>query len=53
MGGFTLMTLFLASEIGGSAPTQILQQDHLPLPDVQSPSGQAAIHRAVNKLMNG
>jgi LCP family protein required for cell wall assembly len=53
MGGVTLMTLFLASEIGGSAPTQILQQDHLPLPDAQSPSGQAAIHRAVNKLMNG
>jgi LCP family protein required for cell wall assembly len=53
MGGVTLMTLFLASEIGGSAPTQILQQDHLPLPAAQSPSGQAAIHRAVNKLMNG
>ncbi|MFZ0041196.1 MAG: LCP family protein [Solirubrobacteraceae bacterium] len=53
MGGFTLMSLFIASEIGGSAPTDILQQDHLPLPDVESPSGQAAIHRAVHKLMNG
>ncbi len=53
MGGFTLMTLFIASEIGGSAPTQILQQDHLPLADVESPGGQAAIHQAVGKLMNG
>jgi LCP family protein required for cell wall assembly len=53
MGGFTLLTLFAGAEMGGSAPTQILQQNHLPLPDVQSPSGQAAIHRAVNRLMNG
>ncbi|MFL5861981.1 MAG: LCP family protein [Solirubrobacteraceae bacterium] len=53
MGGFTLMTLFAAAEFGGSAPTQILQHDHLPLPDVQSPEGQAAIHTAVSKLMNG
>jgi LCP family protein required for cell wall assembly len=53
MGGLTLMTLFAAAETGGSAPTQILQQNHLPLPDVQSSSGQAAIRRAVSKLMNG
>jgi LCP family protein required for cell wall assembly len=53
MGGFTLMTLFVAAEIGGSAPTQILQDHHLPLPDVQSRAGQAAIRRAVDKLMNG
>jgi LCP family protein required for cell wall assembly len=53
MGGFTLMTLFVAAEIGGSAPTDILQDHHLPLPDVQSPSGQEAIRRAVDKLMNG
>ena len=53
MGGFTLMTLFVATEIGGSAPTQILGQNHLPLADVQSASGQAAIHRAIHKLMNG
>jgi LCP family protein required for cell wall assembly len=53
MGGFTLLTLFGAAEIGGSAPTQILQDNHLPLPDVQSAAGQAAIHRAVNRLMNG
>jgi hypothetical protein len=53
MGGLTLMTLFAAAEIGGSAPAAILQDHHLPLPDVTSASGQAAIHRAVNKLMNG
>jgi LCP family protein required for cell wall assembly len=53
MGGLTLMTLFVAAEIGGSAPSQILQDHHLPLPDVQSAEGQAAIHRAVSKLMNG
>jgi hypothetical protein len=47
------MTLFAAAELGGSAPTDILQQNHLPLPDVQSASGQAAIHRAVSRLMNG
>ncbi len=40
MGGPTLMTLFAAAELGGSAPTDILQQNHLPLPDVQSASGQ-------------
>jgi LCP family protein required for cell wall assembly len=53
MGGFTLMTLFAAAEFGGSAPAQILGVNHLPLPDTQSASGQAAIHRAVNKLLNG
>jgi LCP family protein required for cell wall assembly len=53
MGGLTLMTLFVAAEIGGSAPTQILQDHHLPLPDVQSQAGQAAIRKAVDKLMNG
>jgi LCP family protein required for cell wall assembly len=53
MGGFTLMTLFVAAEIGGSAPTDILQDHHLPLPDVQSSAGQAAIRRAVDRLMTG
>jgi LCP family protein required for cell wall assembly len=53
MGGPTLMTLFAAAEAGGSAPTQILGIKHLPLPDAQSASGQAAIHKAVSKLMNG
>jgi len=53
MGGFTLLTLFAAAELGGSAPTQILQQNHLPLPDPSSPSVQAAVRRAVAKLING
>jgi len=53
MGGPTLMTLFAAAELGGSAPTEILGVNHLPLPDVQSASGQAAIRRAVSRLMNG
>ena len=53
MGGFTLLTLFAAAEMGGSAPTQILGQNNLPLPDVQSASGQAAIHSAINTLLNG
>jgi LCP family protein required for cell wall assembly len=53
MGGFTLLSLFAAAEMGGSAPTQILQDHGLPLPDAQSPAGQAAIRGAVSKLMNG
>jgi hypothetical protein len=48
-----MMSLFLAAEIGGSAPTQILGQNHLPISDPQSAAGQAAIRRAVNKLTNG
>jgi LCP family protein required for cell wall assembly len=56
MGGFTMLSLFAASELGGSAPTQILKptgsetlsdgEDAL----VASP---ADVHRAVAKLMNG
>jgi LCP family protein required for cell wall assembly len=53
MGGLTLLSLFAAAEMGGSAPTQILQANHLPLQDPQSPQGQAAIRRAVSKLMSG
>jgi LCP family protein required for cell wall assembly len=53
MGPLTLLSLFVASETGGSAPTKILDQNNLPLADPQSPSGQAAIRQAVNKLMNG
>jgi LCP family protein required for cell wall assembly len=53
MGPLTLLSLFVAAETGGSAPTQILGSNHLPLADPQSPAGQAAIRRAVNKLMNG
>jgi LCP family protein required for cell wall assembly len=53
MGGLTLLTLFFAAETGGSAPTRILGQNHLPLADPQSAAGQAAVRRAVAKLMNG
>ena len=53
MGGLTLLTLFFAAETGGSAPTRILGENNLPLADPQSASGQAAVHRAVAKLMNG
>jgi LCP family protein required for cell wall assembly len=53
MGGPTLLTLFVAAELGGSAPTKILGQNNLPLADATSPSGQAAVRQAVSKLMNG
>jgi LCP family protein required for cell wall assembly len=53
MGGPTLLSLFAAAEMGGSAPTKILGQNNLPLADPQSASGQAAARRAVAKLMNG
>ncbi|HLJ03968.1 MAG TPA: LCP family protein [Solirubrobacteraceae bacterium] len=52
MGGPTLLTLFAASELGGSAPVQVL-------PTNFSSGGTAltaspgAIRSAVNKLMNG
>ena len=53
MGGFTLLSLFAAAEVGGSAPTRILQAGGLPLPDPESTAGRAAVRRAVSKLMNG
>jgi LCP family protein required for cell wall assembly len=53
MGPLSLLSLFVAAETGGSAPTKILGQNHLPISDPQSPAGQAAIRRAVNRLMNG
>jgi LCP family protein required for cell wall assembly len=56
MGGFTLMSLFVASEIGGSAPTDVLK----PAGSTVLPNGGDAlvatpgqVRRAVNKLMNG
>jgi LCP family protein required for cell wall assembly len=56
MGPATLMGLFVASEIGGSAPVKILG----PTAGVVSPTfgdvlevTPAAVHAAVNKLMNG
>jgi LCP family protein required for cell wall assembly len=56
MGPLQLMSLFFASEIGGSAPVKILG----PTSGVTSPVlgdvlevSPAAVHRDVNKLMNG
>ena len=57
MGGFTLLSLFAAAEIGGSAPVDVLKPTGSEsLPDGEraltvSPAGD--VHRAVNKLMNG
>jgi LCP family protein required for cell wall assembly len=56
MGAFTLLSLFAAAEIGGSAPTQILKPTGAEtLPDGESAlvASPNAIHRAVSKLMNG
>ena len=56
MGGFTLLSLFAAAEIGGSAPTKILTPTgSQTLPDGQSAlvASPGAVHRAVSKLMNG
>ena len=53
MGGFTLLSLFAAAEMGGSAPTRILGSGGLPLADAESPQGQATVRRDVSKLMNG
>ena len=56
MGGLTLLSLFSAAEIGGSAPVQILKPSGAEtLPDGESaltvtPGG---VHRAVSKLMAG
>ncbi len=56
MGGPTLLSMFAASEIGGSAPVQVLKPTGgETLPDGESaltvtPS---AVHTAVNQLLNG
>ena len=55
MGGFTLMSLFAASEIGGSAPPTRLATSSAYSPtlgDVQEASP-AAVKAAVAKLING
>jgi LCP family protein required for cell wall assembly len=56
MGGFTLLSLFAASELGGSAPVDVLK----PTGSTTLADGEdaltvdpAAVRRAVNKLMNG
>jgi LCP family protein required for cell wall assembly len=53
MGGPTLLTLFAASEIGGSAPPQVLKVGPVPgsLSDLEA--SPADLHSAVTKLMNG
>jgi LCP family protein required for cell wall assembly len=56
MGGLTLLSLFAASEMGGSAPVQVLKPSGAEtLPNggsalVASPSD---VHSAVSKLLNG
>jgi LCP family protein required for cell wall assembly len=56
MGGPTLMTLFAASEFGGSAPVQVLKPTGgETLPDGESALtvSPGAVHAAVSKLING
>ena len=56
MGGFSLMSMFMASEVGGSAPVDVLKPTGA---EVLPGGGDAltvtpsAVHAAVNKLMNG
>ena len=56
MGGFTLLSLFTASEVGGNAPVDVLK----PSGSVVLPDGEDGltatpgdVSRAVNKLMTG
>jgi LCP family protein required for cell wall assembly len=51
MGGLTLLSLFTASEIGGSAPVQVLQTAPAGGSDLQASPG--VVQTAVNKLVNG
>jgi hypothetical protein len=51
MGGPTLLTLFAASELGGSAPVKVLPTTS-GLGSGLSASP-ATVHRAVSQLMNG
>jgi LCP family protein required for cell wall assembly len=51
MGGPTLLTLFAASELGGSAPVQVLPTSPTGTSDLAASPG--AVHAAVNKLENG
>lgn len=56
MGGFSLLSMFMASEIGGSAPVDVLK----PTGTEVLPNGgdaltvtPSAVHSAVNRLING
>jgi LCP family protein required for cell wall assembly len=51
MGGFTLLSLFAASETGGSAPVQVLPTAPAGGSDLAASPG--AVRSAINKLMNG
>jgi hypothetical protein len=56
MSGFTLLTLFAAAELGGSAPTDILKPTGAEtLPDGEDAlvASQSDVRRHVTKLMNG
>jgi LCP family protein required for cell wall assembly len=56
MGGPTMLSLFAASEIGGSAPTHVLPYDQsVTLDDGESAieASPTAIHRAVRRLLHG
>jgi LCP family protein required for cell wall assembly len=55
MGGFTLMQLFVAAEIGGSAPTDILKPTGSSVIDGQDAlvASAADVRRHVAKLMTG
>jgi len=56
MGGPTLLSLFAASEIGGSAPVEVLKPTGavvLPNAGDSLTVTPAAVHAAVDKLMNG
>jgi LCP family protein required for cell wall assembly len=55
MGGFTLMQLFVAAEVGGSAPTDILKPTQYTTIDGQDAivATSADVRRHVRKLMTG
>ena len=56
MGGLTLLSLFAASEIGGSAPVQVLKPtggEVLPNGGDALTVSPGAVHAAVGKLLNG
>jgi LCP family protein required for cell wall assembly len=56
MGGFTLLSLFAASELGGSAPVDVLKptgREYLPGYGDALTATTAQVQAAVSKLMNG
>ncbi len=56
MGGFTLLSLFAASEVGGSAPVNVLKpsgSEALPNSGDALTVSPSAVNQAVSKLMNG